>query len=179
MPDSSIITTNKPFFVPDFAREFRVTASVVLRISRLGKHVQQRFAHRYYNAIAAAAMMSAHGIIDNDIDSLQHSAMINAFDGAALVGDFIDIGKLKADDKLDLSRICIECRLNDDALCNFTLDNLRLIPDEIIAYVSRYFTLKMGDLIFCATLSTQQAVTPGDVLKATINGEPSLTIRVK
>ena len=159
MADSSVLTSGKPFFIPDFAGGFAVQPSLALRVCRLGKCIARRFAHRYYDAAAAAAVVSAHGFTPPVADG---SALATAFDGALWLGDFKPIGQLSG-----TRQAACECA------------EPPMAPDLIIEAVSRYFTLKMGDIIVAGSLCPDEPIAIGDTVTATVGGTPSLRIRVK
>lgn len=168
MADSSVLTSGKPFFIPDFAQGFTVSATLALRVCRLGKCIARRFAHRYYDAAAAAAVVSARGLtppVGPD------SALATAFDGALWLGDFKPLGQL------DGTAVAMELAGTRQAACQCA--EPPMTPDEVIELVSRYFTLKMGDIILMGNLSPDEPIAIGDTLTATVGGAPSLRIRVK
>lgn len=169
MADSSVLTSGKPFFIPDFAQSFTVSATLALRVCRLGKCIARRFANRYYDSMAAAAVVSAHGLIPPVGD---RSALATAFDGALWLGDFKPLGG-----KPGGTAVAMELDGTRQAACQCV--EPPMAPDEVIELVSRYFTLKMGDIILMGNLSPDEPVAIGDTVTATVGGEPSLRIRVK
>lgn len=168
MADSSVLTSGKPFFIPDFAGGFAVQPSLALRVCRLGKCIARRFAHRYYDAAAAAAVVSAHGFTPPVADG---SALATAFDGALWLGDFKPIGQLSG------TAVAMELSGTRQAACECA--EPPMAPDLIIEAVSRYFTLKMGDIIVAGSLCPDEPIAIGDTVTATVGGTPSLRIRVK
>ncbi len=168
MADSSVLTSGKPFFIPDFAGGFTVQPTLALRVCRLGKCIARRFAHRYYDAAAAAAVVTAHGLtppVGAD------SALATAFDGSVWLGDFKPLGQLGG------TAVAMELGGTRQAACGCA--EPPMAPDDIIELVSRYFTLKMGDIILTGSLCPGEPIAIGDTVTATVGGEPSLRIRVK
>lgn len=144
--DSSLLKNHKPFFIPDDLGRIDYEAEVVVRINKLGKTVPERFAHRYYDAVTLG--------IDFTARELQHKLSMNgqpwdlskSFDGAATIGEWIDKEKLP-----EIQRLRFHLDINGKTVQEgYTGDMLRSV-DEIVAYVSRFFTLKTGDLLFTGT----------------------------
>ena len=204
MADSAIVKTGKPFFVPHFAHNFTGTPALVMHIDRLGKHIAPRFAHRYCLAVAPAIKVTARGI-----DAEQHhqatSALAHSFDGALLLGDFTTSDSIAQG--INGSLITVERKGQVFAVPEFllqpvitsggqghpfirvvrygqqaaqgSLDALGLDFRQLIAQLSVYFTLKMGDMIAVELAAATLELTPGDTLHAAINGDLKLTTRVK
>lgn len=172
MADSSVIRTNKPFFVPHFAKEFTGRAAIVMRLCRLGKHIAPRFAHRYCDALAPAIKVSAHSIESPQHDA-EHSALAYSFDGALLMGDFTAIDPSKG---VNNSQVIATINGIDSKGC---LSDWGIDYSNLISQLSVYFTLKMGDLIVVEIGDKEKILSPGDIANANLNGERLLTIRVK
>lgn len=141
-PDSTLLKDNKPFFIPDFTDEIAYELNLVFRVNRLGKNIAKRFAHRYYDAVTV-------GVALKDIKGEQKLKEVGSpldlstgFDGSSILGSFIDI------DSLDDSEN-IACKLVvDEHVHQFSSRELAASIEEIIAFLSKYYTLKIGDLIF-------------------------------
>lgn len=168
MADSSALTSGKPFFIPDFAGGFTVRVSLALRVCRLGKCIARHFAHRYYDAAAAAAVVSAHGLTP---PLAAGSALATAFDGSVWLGDFKPLGQLGG--------TAVAMTLGGTRQAEIECPEPPMAPDDIIELVSRYFTLKMGDIIVAGSLCPDEPIAIGDTVTATVGGTPSLRIRVK
>ncbi len=173
MADSAIIKTNKPFFVPHFAQSFTGTPAIVMHIDRLGKHIAPRFAQRYCLAVAPAIKVTAHGIAMEQPNEAT-SALAHSFDGALLLGDFTAVNEHSA---INSSLVTIE--RNGEKVAQSSLSKLGQDFRQLIAQLSVYFTLKMGDMIVVELGHSDIALTMGDTLHASINGNQKLTIRVK
>lgn len=173
MADSAIVKTNKPFFVPHFAQSFTGTPAIVLHIDRLGKHIMPRFAHRYCLAIAPAIKVTAHGLTMQQPQE-PTSALAHSFDGALLLGDFIAV---EDPDIINISEVTIE--LNGKREAHGCLNVAGQDFRQLIAQLSVFFTLKMGDMIVVELGASNIALKIGDTLHAAINGDQKLTIRVK
>ena len=171
--DSAVIRTNKPFFLPHFAKSFTGRAAIALHIDRLGKHIEPRFAHRYCGALAPAIKVEAHGI-DAQQESEQHSALAHGFDGALLMGDFSAV-----DDKTIINSTTVNIECNGLATGSRSLDQMGVDYRELISQLSVYFTLKMGDIIVVELDNKDLLLKMGDTLTGKLGEKPQLTIRVK
>ena len=171
--DSAVIKTNKPFFLPHFAQGFKAKAAIALHIDRLGKHIAQRFAHRYCMAIAPAIKVTAQEI-DYKQENEQFSALANSFDGALLLGDFIPVD---SNNTINDSTISVE--YNGEVKAGASLTSTGVDFKQLIEHISKYFTLKMGDVILVELNSYEFNIKIGDVINALCNQSQLLTIRVK
>lgn len=174
MTDSSLLKSGKPFFLPDFAKLYTIHTSLVIRISRLGKNISRRFASRYYDAVTAGITVTATGIEGNFNGNADASALATSFDGSVMTGDFVPVDQLADRDNIHFASF-----INDKKQCDETSANLAVGIDSIIEYVSRYYTLKMGDLIFTGYSDKASAISVEDRLQASIEGAEVLKIRIK
>lgn len=173
-PDSALIREGRPFFVPDFAQRFDYEAEIVVRIDRLGKNVAERFAHRYYNQLTIGIDFTARDLQQRLAEHGLPWELCKGFDGSAAVGKWVD--KTQFADVQD-----IHFRLDIDGTTvqnGHTADMLHSI-DRIVSYCSRFFTLKMGDLIFTGTPAGTGPVSEGQHLEAYIEQQSVLNIRIK
>ena len=153
-PDSALLKDGKPFFIPDFMGRIDYEAEVVVRICRLGKGIPQQFAHRYYDAVTLGIDFTAREVQKKAKDLGRPWTIANGFDGSAVIGEWqeaplqlppIGGGKEKIQDlhfRLDIN--------GETKQVGYTGDMLYKV-DELIAYISKYFTLKTGDLLFTGT----------------------------
>jgi acylpyruvate hydrolase len=164
-PDSSIIKNNKPFFLPDFSGEIHHEVEIVLKICRLGKNIDERFAHRYYEEIGIGIDFTARDLQRQCIEKGNPWEMCKAFDGSAPLGKFIKKNKLtnpgSINFHLDINGRTVQKGNTRDLIFSF---------EKLIAYISRFVTLKMGDLIFTGTPSGIGSVKIGDQLSAYVDG---------
>lgn len=165
--DSSVLANNKPFFIPDFAPAFVLHPAIAVRINRLGKTIAPRFASRYYQAVAACAIVEAAGMEGNPFDA-RHTA----FDGAFFQGEFMPVESIQPRQGLKVELF------SNDRPADATAIDLPLV-DEVIAEVSQYFTLKMGDIIVLGSHTPGFPLAIGQHISATINDAPSLKMRIK
>lgn len=163
-PDSAILKKNKPFFLPDFSDDLQFETEIVLRISKLGKGISRKFAARYYDAMTVGIDFTARDLQRKLSAAGNPWELSKTFDGSAPLGEFISREKLPAPDR-------IKFRLEVNGMVRQKGDTADLIfPfDEIISYVSRFYTLKTGDLIFTGTPAGVGPVKKGDNLVAFID----------
>jgi len=173
-PDSAILKKNKPFFLPDFSADLQYEAEIVLRISRLGKGIMPKYAGRYFDALTVGIDFTARDL-QNKLSEAGHPwELSKTFDGSAPLGTFIpverfaDMGNISF--TLDINGVPRQSGNTSDLIFNF---------DDIISYVSRFYTLKTGDLIFTGTPSGVGPVQKGDNLVARLEGETVLDFFVK
>ena len=173
-PESAIIKKNKPFFIPDFSEEIHHEVELVLQICRLGKSITPEFAHRYYDKVGIGIDFTARDIQRKCKENGLPWEKAKAFDGAAPLGKFVEKENLG-----DVDNIDFKLEINENTLQHGNTKDLIFPFDELIAYVSRFFTLKTGDLIFTGTPEGVGAVNRNDELKAYINNELLLDFIVK
>jgi len=173
-PDSALLTGGRPFFIPDFTQEFHYETEIVLRICRLGKHIDERFAHRYYDALTVGIDFTAR-----DLQKKYRAAglpwdLSKGFDGSAVVGKFISVEEVgdvqNIDFHLDIDGNTVQKGNTSDMLFGF---------DKIISFVSRYFTLKTGDLIYTGTPAGVGTVKIGNNLKGFVGDRKLLDFNIK
>jgi acylpyruvate hydrolase len=173
-PDSAIIKNNKPFFLPGFSSDLHYEVEIVLKICRLGKNIDKKYAHRYYNDIGIGIDFTARDLQRKAIKLGEPWEIAKAFDSSAPISKFI-----KKDRLPDINAINFQLDINDKTVQKGNTNDLIFSFDEIIAYLSRFSTLKLGDLIFTGTPSGVGPVKIGDHLSASIEGEIILDFYVK
>ena len=161
-PDSALLKDGKPFYLPDFAERFEYEGELVVRICRLGKDISEKFASRYYDAVTVGVDMTARDLQARLRAAGQPWELAKAFDNSAIIGDFIPVAELET----PLSEgIDFRLDLNGETVQRGNSREMTHSIDRIIAYASRYFTLKMGDLIFTGTPAGVGAVKINDRLQ--------------
>lgn len=163
IPDSAIVRDGKPFFVPGFSLDWQYQLVIAVRSTRLGKNIGVKFAHRYFDAIALAAKT-----IPCDIANC-NSAIATAFDGAFILGNWVDVDKLNPDTPLSITI--------DDQSLQVALPQLEI--DKTIAAISRYFTLKIGDIIVVATTPITRKITIDTTASGEINDIDGSGLKLK
>jgi 2-keto-4-pentenoate hydratase/2-oxohepta-3-ene-1,7-dioic acid hydratase in catechol pathway len=173
-PDSALLKKNKPFFLPDFSDDLHFEAEVVLRISKLGKGISSRFAGRYFDAITIGIDFTARDLQRKFSEAGHPWELSKTFDGSAPIGNFIPKEKIS-----DLNNINFRLEVNGVERQNGNTSDLIFSFNEIISYVSRYYTLKTGDLIFTGTPPGVGPVQKGDKLTAWLGKESVLDFFVR
>ncbi|TFG41376.1 MAG: FAA hydrolase family protein, partial [Bacteroidia bacterium] len=141
-PDSSILKKNKPFFLPDFSSEIHYEVEVVVKISKLGKCISPKFAPRYYDELTAGIDITARDLQAGLSKSMLPWEISKGFDGAAPLGKFIPASSVGDPGNLDF-----RLEINGRIVQQSNTSDMIFSINEIISYVSRFFTLKTGDLI--------------------------------
>lgn len=173
-PDSAIIKNNKPFFLPDFSSEIHHEVELVLKINRLGKNIASEFAHRYYEKIGIGIDFTARDLQRSCKKNGRPWEIAKAFDGAAPLGKFISKEKPG-----DVGNIDFKLKINDKVVQQGNSKDLIFSFNQLIAYISKFFTLKTGDLIFTGTPEGVGPVKRNDQLKAYIKDKLLLDFVVK
>lgn len=144
--DSSLLKSGKPFFVPDFMGRIDYEAELVIRICRLGKNIPQRFAHRYYDAVTVGIDFTARDVQQQLHEKGLPWDLSKSFDGAAAIGEWVGKDKF-----LDVQALRFHLDINGQTVQEGCTADMVFGIDEIVAYISQYFTLKTGDVIFTGT----------------------------
>lgn len=173
--DSSIIQPGKPFFVPDFAEQFDYETEIVVKISRVGKDISERFAHRYYDEITVGIDFTARDLQKRLTGNGHPWECCKAFDGSAAIGKFVK----KADLVKDIQDLHFHMLMNGEQKQSGHTADMLFSVDRIIAHASKFFTLKTGDLIFTGTPVGVGPVKEGDKLEAFIEDTKLLELRIK
>lgn len=173
-PDTSIIKGNKPFYLPEFSHEIHHEVEVVIRICRVGKHIEKRFAYRYFDQLTVGIDFTARDIQKEAKKRGLPWALAKAFDGSAPLGNF-----RACDLYPDVTNLDFGLTINDNRVQAGNTREMIFPFDDLIAFVSRYFTLQIGDLIFTGTPAGVGPVSIGDHLKADLAGETLLECTVR
>ena len=148
--DSALLKNGKPFFIPDFMGRIDYEAELVVRICRLGKGIPERFAHRYYDAVTVGVDFTAREVQKKAKDLGRPWTIAKGFDGSAVIGDWVDLVDSEKQ-RLDVQNLHFYLDVNGKTVqAGFSGDMLYKV-DELIAYVSRFFTLKTGDQLYTGT----------------------------
>ena len=158
--DSALLTRGKPFFVPDHLGRIDYETEVVVRICRLGKNIPERFAHRYYDAATIGIDFTARDLQRRASEAGQPWTISKGFDGSAAIGEWVEKGKLP-----DIQRLRFHLDINGQTVQDSQTSDMLYRVDEIISYISRFFTLKTGDLLYTGTPAGVGPVHIGDHLE--------------
>jgi len=173
-PDTSIITGNKPFFLPDFSADIQYEVELVLKICKVGKSISEKFASRYYDEIGIGIDFTARDLQTKAKEKGLPWEIAKAFEGSAPLGKFVPKKELP-----DLKSINFHLDKNDKMVQQGSSADMIFSFDKIISYVSRFFPLKTGDLIFTGTPAGVGPVTIGDHLQAYLENLLLLDFKVK
>lgn len=173
-PDTAILLKKQPFFIPDFSDDVHYEVEVLVKINRVGKHIDKKFAHKYYSEIGLGIDFTAR-----DLQSALKAKGLpwekaKSFDGAAVIGKWIAKNEVANVNDFEFS-----LKKNDDIVQNGNTSHMLWKIDEIIEYVSKYFTLKIGDIIFTGTPAGVGKVIANDKLKGFIENKEMFSITVK
>ena len=144
--DSSLLKDHKPFFIPDFMGRIDYETEIVVRISRLGKGIPERFAHRYYDAVTVGIDFTARDMQAKARKEGLPWDICKGFDGAACIGEWIEKDRILSLDALDF-----HLDINGKTVQKGSTSDMLYKIDEIIAYISKFYTLKTGDMIYTGT----------------------------
>ena len=172
-PDSSILPKKNPFFIPPFSNDVHYEVEVLIKINRVGKHIASRFAHKYYDEIGLGIDFTARDVQQQCKEKGLPWEKAKAFDGSAVIGNFYN----KKD--FNLENLSFQLLKNNEIVQDGNTQSMLWKIDELINYVSQYFTLKKGDIIFTGTPAGVGKVTENDVLLGKIEGLKAFEIRVK
>jgi 2-keto-4-pentenoate hydratase/2-oxohepta-3-ene-1,7-dioic acid hydratase in catechol pathway len=173
-PDSALLRENKPFFIPDFSKQVEYEVELVVRINRLGKNISEKFASRYYEEVALGIDFTARDLQQRQRALGAPWEIAKAFDNSAVISDFIPLSTLANAEGISfsLSKNGVEVQRGNTRDMLFSVN-------QIIAYVSQFFTLKIGDLIYTGTPAGVGPVVIGDYLEGFIEGNKMLNFFVK
>ena len=174
-PDSSVLLKNNPFIVPAFTKDVHHEVEILVKIIKVGKHIQTKFAHKYYDEIGLGIDFTARDIQDQLKEQGLPWEKAKGFDGAAVIGETW----LPKDSFQDINSIDFRLEKNKTIVQSGTTSEMLWKIDELIAYVSEYFTLKIGDVIFTGTPAGVGRVQEGDHLEGFIEDTLCFSIQVK
>jgi len=173
-PDTSLLRNNQPFFYPDFTQELSYEVEVVLRVNRLGRNINRRFAHRYYDAVTLGIDFTARDLQRECKQKGLPWEVAKAFDYSAPIGEFIPKRELE-----DINHLAFRLEINDRLVQAGSTAEMIFSFDELIEHVSKFVTFRTGDLIFTGTPSGVGQVKIGDRLKAYIEDRLMLDFFVR
>lgn len=173
-PETAIPAKNQPFFYPEFSSDIHHELEIVIRIKKLGKHIEERFAHNYYDEIGLGIDFTARDIQSKCKEKGHPWEKAKAFDGSAPISQ-----NFVSKSQLDLDDLSFYLKKNGETVQEGNTKDMIFPIDRLISEISKFFTLKIGDLIFTGTPAGVGPVQIGDELEGFINDEKLLTVRVK
>ena len=173
-PDTSILLKKQPFFIPDFSDDVHHEVEILVKINKVGKHIDKKFAHKYYDEIGLGIDFTARDLQAQLKAKGLPWEKAKAFDGAAVIGKWLPKTKFKNVDNINFS-----LKKNDELVQQGNTELMLWKIDELIEYVSKYFTLKIGDIIFTGTPAGVGKVFAEDRLIGYIENDELFSIKIK
>ena len=173
-PDSALLNRGRPFFIPSFANRFDHEIEIVVKICHVGKNISERFAHRYYDEVTVGIDFTARDLQDQLTSKGLPWELCKGFDNSAAIGQFVKKKTLPAIQELNF-----HLDIDGKTVQKGYSGNMIHSVDKIVAFVSKYFTLKTGDLIFTGTPSGIGPVHEGQHLEGYLEGNKLLDFNVK
>lgn len=173
-PDTAILLKKQPFFIPDFSNDVHHEVEILVKINKVGKYIDKKFAHKYYDQIGLGIDFTARDLQAQLKAKGLPWEKAKAFDGAAVVGNWVDKQQFK-----DVNNLSFTLEKNGEVVQKGNTNLMLWKIDEIIEYVSKYFTLKIGDIIFTGTPSGVGKVIANDKLDGFLENKQMFSITVK
>ena len=172
-PDTSIIQKNQPFFIPEFSNEIHYEIEIILKFNRLGKHIESKFSNKYFNQVSLGIDFTARDFQNKFKERGLPWDISKGFDNSALIGDW------KSIKTYDLDNINFRLEKNGKIVQQSNSKNMIWKIDELIAYASKYFTIKIGDIMFTGTPEGVGVVSEDDVLVGFLGEEKVFSVKIK
>jgi 2-keto-4-pentenoate hydratase/2-oxohepta-3-ene-1,7-dioic acid hydratase in catechol pathway len=173
-PDSAILLKKHPFIIPEFSNEIHHEVEVLVKINRVGKHIDRKFAHKYYDEIGLGIDFTARDLQTQLKAKGLPWEKAKSFDGSAVVGNFLQKSSFKNVDNINFS-----LKKNQKTVQKGNTAQQLWKIGELIEYISKYFTLKIGDIIFTGTPAGVAKVNPNDTLTGFIEEKEMFSIKIK
>lgn len=173
-PDTAILKDGEAFYLPDFSNDIHHEIEIVIKINKVGKHIEEQFAHKYYDEIGLGIDFTARDLQAKCKEKGLPWEKAKAFDGSAPIGKFI-----KKEQLGDLRNLGFELKINGETRQSGNTKDLLFSFDKVISYVSKFITLKVGDLIYTGTPEGVGLVKIGDKLQGFMNSDLLLEFEVK
>jgi 2-keto-4-pentenoate hydratase/2-oxohepta-3-ene-1,7-dioic acid hydratase in catechol pathway len=173
-PDSAVLLKQHPFVIPEFSDDIHHEIEVIVRINKVGKYIDAKFAHKYYDEISVGIDFTARDLQQKLKDKGLPWEKAKAFDGSAVIGDFISKTQFES-----LENLNFELKNNGQTVQKSNTNLMLWNIDQLIQEVSKYFTLKIGDILFTGTPEGVAVVRPNDILEGYLENQKLLKIQVK
>ena len=173
-PDSAILLKNQPFFIPPFSNDIHYEVELLIKINKVGKYIDEKFAHKYYDEIGLGIDFTARDIQNKCKEKGLPWEKAKAFDGSAVISEFIPKENLG-----DLNNLKFALHKNNELVQDGNTNAMLWKIDELIVYVSQFFTLKKGDIIFTGTPAGVGKVYENDILIGTLQEKELFSIKIK
>ena len=172
-PDSAVLLKQHPFVIPEFSNDIHHEVEVLVKIKKVGKYIDEKFASSYYDEIGLGIDFTARDLQSKLKEKGLPWEISKAFDGSALIGNFVD------KNTLDLNQTNFSLFVNGKEVQKGNTDQMLWKIDALIAYISQFFTLKIGDIIFTGTPEGVARINPDDVLEGYLENNKMFRINVK
>ncbi|MBT8296725.1 MAG: fumarylacetoacetate hydrolase family protein [Maribacter sp.] len=173
-PDSAVLPKEQDFFIPDFTKEVHYEVEVLVKICKVGKHIDERFAHKYYNEVGLGIDFTARDLQNKLKQKGLPWEKAKGFDGSALIGKWLP----KSDCK-DINNLNFSLLKNNELVQQGNTSLMLWKINELIAYVSTYFTLKKGDVLFTGTPAGVGQIVANDYLSGKLEGQELFSVKIK
>ena len=173
-PDSALLKDSKPFFIPDFSKQVHYETELVVRICRLGKNIAPRFAHRYYDAVTVGIDFTARDLQNKLRSEGKPWEISKGFDNSAVIGDFVPVSRFK-----DVQNLNFHLTIDGNKVQEGNTGDMLFKIDDLIAYISQFYTLKIGDLLYTGTPVGVGPVSINQHLEGYLEGEKLLDFYVR
>ncbi|WNM18928.1 fumarylacetoacetate hydrolase family protein [Flavobacterium capsici] len=173
-PDTAILPKKMPFVIPEFSNEIHHEVEVLVKISKVGKYINPKFAHKYYDEIGLGIDFTARDLQSKLKEKGLPWEKAKAFDGSAVIGDFFPKSDINS-----VENITFELKSNGKVVQQGNTSHMLWKIDEIISYVSQFFTLKKGDIIFTGTPEGVSKINSNDVLEGFIENKKLFSLHIK
>ncbi|WP_340075697.1 fumarylacetoacetate hydrolase family protein [Leptobacterium sp. I13] len=173
-PDSAVLPKEQDFYIPGFSNDIHYEVEILVKICKVGKHIDKRFAHKYYQEIGLGIDFTARDLQNRLKEKGLPWEKAKGFDGAAVIGtwqpksNFVDVNNIK-----------FQLLKNGEVVQQGNTNHMLWKIDELIAYISTYFTLKKGDVIFSGTPKGVGSVKENDYLEGTIENKKTVAVKIK
>ncbi len=172
-PESSLLRKNHPFFYPDFSENIHYETELVYKINKVGRHIQKQFAHTYYDEVGLGIDLTARDLQNKLQDKGLPWELCKAFDHSAPISKFVSKKKFSGQDSINFS-----LKINGEIRQQGNSKNMIFSIDDLIVYISKFFTLKIGDLIFTGTPEGVGPIKIGDNLQAFLESEKMMDFKI-
>lgn len=173
-PKNALLLSGKPLYYPEFTDNLHYECEVVVRLNKNGKYIQEKYAHKYYDAVSVGLDFTARDLQDKQKKKGLPWEIAKAFDNSAAVGQFIPITS-----EIQLNNLDFELKLNDETVQHANTKDMLFNINQIIEYTSRFFTLNIGDLIFTGTPAGVGPLNVYDKLEGYLQGEKLLEVDIR
>ena len=173
-PDSAVLPKEQDFYIPEYSKEVHYELEVIVKINKVGKHIAQKFAHKYYSEISLGIDFTARDLQEQLKTKGLPWEKAKGFDGAAVIGRWVSKSRFK-----DLNDLNFELKKNKKIVQSSNTSLMLWKIDEIIAYVSKFFMLKKGDVIFTGTPAGVGKIMANDYLSGVLENEELLSVKIK